>query len=298
MIALGPGGTFVNYEKKKSPCWSRGLPTNLWNLLNGRYNNCGQKNSRIQALAYTDDAFIIGYEDGGGKYGGNLNLDWDDIGALEYAALGPQGSYIIVGSRTMVWRGLPARMVQLLKTRNQYSVASVALGSNGGYFLLYTDGAYYYGGGLNSNLRKTLDDPPSNVTYVSMCGQNYFVEFADGSQEWCGPTRLTNHLKHSCYMSHKEIRYSNTSISSTFSEGGSVRELAKDLENERCYVEDVPMIRVVKVDGLWHSLDNRRLWAFSLAEITDIPVQILSPSRSAIQRVRKLKNRGTNIHVR
>lgn len=296
MITLGPRGTFVDYETK-DVCWSRNLPQKLYNNLNGRYNNSGQQNSAIQALAYSDSAFIIGYKDGGGRMWGDIGLDWDDIGTLEFATMGPNRSWLIIGSKGLFTRNIPRRMKQLLKTRSQGYVVAAALGNSGGFFLLYSDGTYYYGGGINQNLRDILGKGVS-VKYLSMFGSNYFLKFENGSSEWCGPTRLTNHVKASTHLCHRSILYSQESIASTFSDGGSVRGLARDLEASRVHVEDVPLIRVVRVDGCFYSLDNRRLNAFSRAGVNKIPVEIVTPSHALKERIRNLRNRGQRIRVR
>merc|ERR1712112_18843 len=53
----------------------------------------------------------------------------------------------------------------------------------------------------------------------------------------------------------------------------TVQELRRD--GEAC-VNRIPKIRVFKKDGVWFSEDNRRLWCFKNANISSIPVQVVS----------------------
>lgn len=67
------------------------------------------------------------------------------------------------------------------------------------------------------------------------------------------------------------IRFSQSSISSSFRGGGSVKDLAAGLRNGTVNPADVPAIRLVERNGNYFTLDNRRLAAFQEAGI-DIPV--------------------------
>mmetsp|Transcript_14011 Transcript_14011/g.21207 ORF Transcript_14011/g.21207 Transcript_14011/m.21207 type:complete len:302 (+) Transcript_14011:86-991(+) len=293
--------TFVDYDN--GTAWSRGLPTNLYNLLNGRYNNIGQCNSPIANLSYTRDGnYFIEYEDEKLRYDG-INLDIDDLedfGGIESASLGPNDSYVIIGQYRKIWCGVPHRMDQLLRTRTQYEVKTAQLGYSGSYYLEYYDGARYWGG-LPSGLVDLLNDKKIVIEDVVLDpdSYNYYCESDKGDQYWCGPTRLTNHLKADKHLSHEEIYYSNSSIKSFFSDGRSVFKLARELENGETHIEDIEMIRVLKVDGCYHSLDNRRLKAFSDAGVDSIPVQVVRASNSAIvKKIRNLPNEGCTIKIR
>ena len=77
-------------------------------------------------------------------------------------------------------------------------------------------------------------------------------------------------------MDPSTIRFTQNSISPTFSkEGQMVEGLIDDLRLGRITPDEISPIRVVRYDGKWWSLDNRRLYAFQQAGVHDIPIVYL-----------------------
>lgn len=70
----------------------------------------------------------------------------------------------------------------------------------------------------------------------------------------------------------KSIGFSQSSVSNTFSDGRSLQETTNELILRRITASDIPPIRVVKYNGNWITLDNRRLRVFLDALITSVPV--------------------------
>ncbi len=62
-----------------------------------------------------------------------------------------------------------------------------------------------------------------------------------------------------------KVRFSQSSIKSTFKDGGSLYDLVAGLKNGTVKPGDVPPIRLVERDGHLFTLDNRRLEAFRQA---------------------------------
>ncbi len=94
-----------------------------------------------------------------------------------------------------------------------------------------------------------------------------------------------------------KVRFSQKSISSNFSEGGSVDGLIKGLKEGTIDPNSIPAIRLVEKDGLTFTLDNRRLYAFQKAGI-DINYTKLSsiPKNQTFKFT--TENQGVSVFVR
>lgn len=53
-------------------------------------------------------------------------------------------------------------------------------------------------------------------------------------------------------------------------------ERTKDkLIKQPLYAYEIPLIRIININGIFHSIDNRRLWTFKNAKITSIKVKLI-----------------------
>ncbi len=80
----------------------------------------------------------------------------------------------------------------------------------------------------------------------------------------------------------QNIMLSQYSVSPNFTNGAPVIDLVNNLLRGSISANEITPIEVVSFNGTLVSLDNRRLVAFNLAGITDIPVQIMSLNDPAI----------------
>ncbi len=78
--------------------------------------------------------------------------------------------------------------------------------------------------------------------------------------------------KNSVYMKTRDIDFSQKTVSRTFSDGGLLDDAVYQLNNKKIKPEHFPTIRIVKFNGQWVSLDNRRLRVFLDAFIETVPV--------------------------
>jgi len=83
-------------------------------------------------------------------------------------------------------------------------------------------------------------------------------------------------------MDPREIRFTQSDASPNFSKGGTIDELVGGLRQGTISPMDLPPIQVVKYQGKWFSIDNRRLVAFNLAGVDKIPVQVVSLKDTAV----------------
>ncbi|CAE7670987.1 unnamed protein product [Symbiodinium sp. CCMP2456] len=74
----------------------------------------------------------------------------------------------------------------------------------------------------------------------------------------------------------RTIRYSQALISRHFQDGRSVKGTARQLSGREVSAFDIEPIRLFERDGQWHSLDNRRSWAFKTARCPQVPVVYVS----------------------
>ncbi len=105
-------------------------------------------------------------------------------------------------------------------------------------------------------------------------------------------------LAESGTLNPSTIRFSQNSISGAFRDGGSVKQLATDLENGTVDPGSIPAIRVVQRDGNIYTLDNRRLAAFQQAGV-DVPYRLATPQEIANEGWKfTTTNDGTSILIR
>jgi hypothetical protein len=95
-----------------------------------------------------------------------------------------------------------------------------------------------------------------------------------------------------------EVRFSQGSISYRFKDGSTIDDLAEALRTGRVLPATVPPLRLVAKDGLFFTLDNRRLEAFRRAGIA-IPWRMATPEEVAAESWKfTTTNNGTTIRVR
>jgi hypothetical protein len=298
-VAFGPGDTHVVFGGEQQPTWSGGLTTSLWNMLNGRYPKRGQHNSPVHVLAYNSDSWFAGFKDGGWKCSADSGLSaalHKTCGRLDFGSFGDGSSYVFSCNGQMFWRGVPFRMEQLIQSRRQHAVEWAALGHQGAWFLRFSDGTVFWGGSLNEHIESTCANGPSpKRLFLSPSNDNYYVQFGDGRAEWVADTKFDNHMEMDRMMDPRPILYSNNSIKDTFSCGRSIHAVAGELRAGQIDADDIPAMSVVCVDGRWYSLDNRRLWAFSTAEVDEVPVIVKVANRGLVNKIRGFDGRSVDI---
>mmetsp|Transcript_43133 Transcript_43133/g.100549 ORF Transcript_43133/g.100549 Transcript_43133/m.100549 type:complete len:368 (-) Transcript_43133:281-1384(-) len=300
-VALGHAGTFVICWSDSSLSWSKGLPQKLYKLLNGRYNNSGQSNSPVSCISYSGDIYGLCYQNGSWQslgvegLSGSLNKlnDGETVSCL---SLGPSGSYIVIGSAFCTWKGIPERAAQLIKTRSTASLQWAALGFNEAYFLLFSDGKYYWANvhpALDALLRTSWQD--IERLFLSAADGSYFLLRKDGKPHWnvCeefdkemgvepqqAPGKKRKTVSYS-YLRPSEIRFSHKEIGPVFSSGKySIKDTFLSLHKRERQPEDLPLMYVVHHRGHYVSISNRRLAVYRLLEIygksnLQIPVEIV-----------------------
>lgn len=80
-----------------------------------------------------------------------------------------------------------------------------------------------------------------------------------------------------------QIRFTQDTVSPNFSDGGTLNEAIQYLRAGKELVTKYPTIRVVKYNGNYYSLDNRRLTVFKAAQVNEIPVQLLDLNDPAVR---------------
>jgi hypothetical protein len=99
-------------------------------------------------------------------------------------------------------------------------------------------------------------------------------------------------------MDPNQVRFSQSSISFRFRDGGTIEDLAQGLRTGRIRSSDVPPLRLVERDGLLFTLDNRRLEAFRRAGVS-IPWRMATEEEIAAEDWKfSTKNQGASIRVR
>ncbi len=99
-------------------------------------------------------------------------------------------------------------------------------------------------------------------------------------------------------MDPYEVRFSQSSVSYRFKDGSSIDDLAEELRTKSVLPKDVPPLRLVEKDGLFFTLDNRRLEAFRRASVA-IRWRMATPEEVAAESWKfTTTNNGTSIRLR
>jgi len=100
-------------------------------------------------------------------------------------------------------------------------------------------------------------------------------------------------------ITSKNIRFSQDSISPSFSNGSLVDDMVTGLKGGTIKPNDVPAIRILEKDGAIFTLDNRRLYAFQEAKVDNIPYRWATPEEIANESWKfTTTNGGTSAKVR
>jgi hypothetical protein len=76
-------------------------------------------------------------------------------------------------------------------------------------------------------------------------------------------------------MNVNEIRYTQDSISGTFSDGAPIQDTIFLLQTKQINPGNIPPIKVVFYEGHYRTMDNRRLFCFKSANIKKVRFDIL-----------------------
>jgi hypothetical protein len=80
----------------------------------------------------------------------------------------------------------------------------------------------------------------------------------------------------------QNLRFSQSDASPFFSDGGRVDTLVDALQSGKLTPDDLPALQVVQLEGKLFSINNRRLAAYSLAGVDDIPIEVVSLKDASI----------------
>lgn len=120
----------------------------------------------------------------------------------------------------------------------------------------------------------------------------YNFEVVDFHTYYVSDSKILTHNK--CYLDPKDIRYTQDSISNKFRDGSSVDDMIDSLKSGTLSPDDVPALEVFKQNGRIYSVNNRRLFAYKMAEIERVPVKWVSQNSMR----HRLTGNGISIIVR
>ncbi|CAE7227677.1 unnamed protein product [Symbiodinium sp. CCMP2592] len=97
----------------------------------------------------------------------------------------------------------------------------------------------------------------------------------------------------------QEIFYSQDSIKNKFQDGRSLGQMERELRVGVKHLSDIPRITVVRHEGRWFSVDNRRLWVFKrvFGQQQSVPVCRGAQDHRFWSKF-TTKNRGVDVRVR
>jgi hypothetical protein len=112
------------------------------------------------------------------------------------------------------------------------------------------------------------------------------------------PTLMGGVFAESRSINPATVRFSQSSISPSFRDGGTVAEMAAGLKSGAIDPASVAPIRLVVRNGQLFTLDNRRLAAFQQAGVA-VPYRMATPQEAAAEAWKfTTKNGGISIRIR
>ncbi len=94
------------------------------------------------------------------------------------------------------------------------------------------------------------------------------------------------------------VRFSQDSIRDVFRDGSTIDDLAEGLRSGKIRAEEVPPLRLLEKDGLYFTLDNRRLAAFRRANLP-VPWRRATAGEVAAEAWKfTTTNQGVSVRVR
>lgn len=130
------------------------------------------------------------------------------------------------------------------------------------------------------------------VEKLDVSQATYNFEVDDFHTYYVSGSKILAHNK--CYLDPKDIRYTQDSISNKFRDGSSVDDMIDSLKSGTLSPDDVPALEVFKQNGRIYSVNNRRLFAYKMAEIERVPVKWVSQNSMR----HRLTGNGISIIVR
>jgi hypothetical protein len=99
-------------------------------------------------------------------------------------------------------------------------------------------------------------------------------------------------------MNPHSVRFSQASISYRFADGTTIDDLAEALRTGKTPARGIPPLRLVERNGVYYTLDNRRLEAFRRAGV-DIPWCLATPEEVRDEAWKfTTTNEGVSVRIR
>lgn len=133
------------------------------------------------------------------------------------------------------------------------------------YGPMYENSSYYQS--ANKSYTYTPGNMGANPSTLPEESQEKLAEMAAGAAIMVIAPEAIMLNAGTKFINPATVRFTQNSISSTFKNGSKISDMVKGLRSGAIKSEDVPPIRLVKMDGKLYSLDNRRLEAFRQAEV-------------------------------
>jgi len=104
--------------------------------------------------------------------------------------------------------------------------------------------------------------------------------------------------KNHVMMKVGQIRWTQVSVNNRFGNSLPIDWTIEMLQSGTVLPRELPLIRVAKFKGKYRSVDNRRLYCFKQAGITEVPVVVIKEDRKMKQLFEKNKTKNNGVDVR
>eukprot|EP00928_Gymnodinium_smaydae_P050634 TRINITY_DN34195_c0_g1_i1.p1 TRINITY_DN34195_c0_g1~~TRINITY_DN34195_c0_g1_i1.p1 ORF type:complete len:315 (-),score=17.80 TRINITY_DN34195_c0_g1_i1:201-1145(-) len=282
-VAFGPNGQFVAIpEDSDYPAfWSSTLADDLM-----------KKNKKtIVDIAFAmDNQYYVEHDDGSSSW--SLHPDLSKLikkVGVTWITFGPSGTYVFKCAEGVLhWWGIPAELEKHLKSNSNDDCLCVSLGQNDSYVVIFKSS--YYWCGVPERLSKALNTKRNGKTkidtfdyvWLSAYDSRYYLEYNGGAAIWSGCSEYFDSMMQCDQMMNPlELFYTNDSISATFSDGKSIYDTARDLNNGKLSITEVPMMEVFAVGDSYFSKNNRRLWSFRNSGVKLAPMKTVKAPKNS-----------------
>jgi hypothetical protein len=215
----------------------------------------------------------------------------------DFVAFAPDDGYFVkFEDGSNCWENIPTSLHNKINGRQKRlpEVKSLCIGEDDAWIVQFEDGSWAWNE-LSSNLDEVMEEINSLDHFsFSPSMDSYMVTTKGGRIRWCS-NKLSQILED--HMDPDDIRFTQSSIKDTFSDGRSLYGAVKKLKCERIEVYDFPTIHVFYFYDSWWSLDNRRLWTFKKAGLDSIPIKKVEISKQEFLRMKVIDD-GESIYIR
>lgn len=262
VVSFSFGQGIVAVFKNRKSVWTR-LPKSLESEISKNVDR------KIRYISTSGNRYYVRFDDGKCIWNGNRAFEaaiQQNKSSVRMVAFAPRGGwFILFDDGNAKWHYLPRALHLLLtqKSKSGVVIKRVATSPDGYWYVSFVDGTWC------AQTSSQFDEALESLQRDCMAIDNVWLGYGGAFVILYGC-----HMK-TIPLSPNDILFSKNTIPAHFDDC-SVWKMVSELKKKKLSQKFVPPIRVVKKENKWISLDNRRLFVFQKACISEILVIVMT----------------------